>query len=61
MVEPEVVAWACRYSSNSGYVNKEEFSATAHAFQHYTYVRTDGLLLVTDIQVPPIHGPPTCM
>ena len=41
----------CRHSSNFGYVNEKDYTATIHAFQHWTYERTDGLLLVSDIQV----------
>ncbi|KAK9811011.1 hypothetical protein WJX73_006252 [Symbiochloris irregularis] len=41
-----------RYLNNYGYINEEELkhAATVHAFSHWTYSRTDGLLLVTDLQ-----------
>ncbi|KAG0605400.1 hypothetical protein M758_9G056100 [Ceratodon purpureus] len=39
-----------RYTNNLNYVNTEEYAATLHAFSHWTYDRSKGLLMVTDLQ-----------
>lgn len=46
-------AWI-KYSSNAGYVNTPEYRATLHAFSHWTFHVSRGLLMVTDLQVNPI-------
>jgi len=45
-----------RYSNNVNYVNTKEYAATLHAFSHWTYQRSNGLLMVTDLQGVQVAG-----
>ncbi|KAL6753334.1 hypothetical protein V8C86DRAFT_2728003 [Haematococcus lacustris] len=49
-VEPYIVGKYLKYNSNSGAVNMATLNDICHAFSHWTYVRTEGLLMVTDVQ-----------
>ncbi|KAK9796300.1 hypothetical protein WJX73_008801 [Symbiochloris irregularis] len=52
-MEKELPGLWIRFINNYGYINKEEEeqAAAIHAFSHWTYHRTGGLLLVTDLLV----------
>lgn len=45
-----------RYSNNLNYVNTKEYAATLHAFTHWTYQRSQGRLMVTDLQGVQVKG-----
>ncbi|CAF0819965.1 unnamed protein product [Brachionus calyciflorus] len=39
-----------KFQNNAGYINTDDYSATLHAFIHWTYFFTNGYLIVTDLQ-----------
>ena len=39
-----------RFSNNAGYVNQADPAELVHAFSHWTHRRTEGHLMVTDVQ-----------
>ena len=39
-----------KWNNNYGYVNEEYFSSLLDAFSHWTYVITEGYLIVVDLQ-----------
>ncbi|CAM6099572.1 unnamed protein product [Calypogeia fissa] len=49
-----------RYSNNLNYVNTKEYAETLHAFSHWTYHRSKGLLVVNDLQGVEIMGTNGC-
>jgi hypothetical protein len=39
-----------RHSNNAGWVNTADYSSTPHAYSHFTFHESKGLLMVVDLQ-----------